>query len=192
MKKSLCALSAGFVLLFSQARAEDVNLKETADTTYGSSLAPYSLGIGGGVITALNDELKAKSDAFLKLSVIQSITFQEHWNLGLDLDWYLPGQNWGTNLNVDYAIGTQAFKPFVGVGGGFNYFDKAGDFGSNIGASGNAHFGLLLDVLDELQLRVRVPFLIVANKAGDRGLGLDVGLLFSSPLRTTKVKKLRY
>ena len=51
---------------------------------------------------------------------------------------------------------------------------------------------MLLDVLDELQVRVRVPFTWVANHDGDRIVGLDVGLLFSNPLRTKKVRKLNY
>ena len=95
-------------------------------------------------------------------------------------------------MTLDYLMATGAIKPFVGIGGGIRYFDKAGPFGDNIGASGTVHAGLILDVIDEMQLRIRVPYHVVANKAMDQGVGIDVGFLFSSPLRTTKVKKLKY
>ncbi|MDB5106650.1 MAG: hypothetical protein JWP91_4339 [Fibrobacteres bacterium] len=172
--------------------AEELNLNETADTVK-ASLSPLSFGIQGGVITPLNDELSDRSAAFMKLSLVTSINFQEHWVAGMDLDWLLPGQNYGLDLTVDYLLATGAFKPFIGAGGGFRYFDKRGsDFGNDIGAAGTVHAGMLLDVLDELQLRIRVPFHVVANTAGDRGVGIDAALLFSSPHRNTKVRKLRY
>lgn len=174
------------------ASAEDLNLSEKPDTI-SASLSPYSLGLGAGVISSLNDELSARSAAFMKLSIIQSIQVTDHLSMGLDLDWMLPGQSWGGEISLDYLMATGPIKPFVGVGGGFRYFDKYGsDFGNDLGASGTVHAGMLLDVLDELQLRVRVPFHLVANTAGDQGVGVDVGFLFSSPLRTTKVKKLKY
>jgi len=180
----------GAAVAATSARAEDLNLNEKPDTVQ-ASLAPYSLGLGAGVVSAVNDELSARSAAFLKLSVIQSVQFTDHVAAGLDLDWLLPGQNWGGDLTLDYLILTGAIKPFVGIGGGIRYFDK-GAFGDGIGASGTVHAGLILDVMDEMQLRIRVPFHVVANKDMDQGVGLDVGFLFSSPLRTTKVKKLKY
>lgn len=174
------------------AAAEDLNLSNKPDTIE-ASLSPYSLGLGAGVITALNDELSERSAAFMKLSIIQSIRFGEHLSMGLDLDWMLPGQSWGGELSLDYLMATGPIQPFVGIGGGFRYFDKYGSaFGDDLGASGTVHAGMLLDVMDELQLRVRVPFHVVGNTAGDQGVGVDVGFLFSSPLRTTKVRKLRY
>ncbi len=192
MKTRLLTLAFAFALAGGTVKAEELNLNEKPDTVT-VSLSPYSIGVGGGVISALNTELMDESPAFLKLSVIQSIHFAERWNMDLDMDWLLPGQNWGGELSLDYLLATGNFKPFIGAGGGFRYFDKAGsDFGHDIGASGTVHVGMILDVLDEMQLRIRVPFHIVANDAGDRGVGLDVGLLFSSPLRNTKVKKLKY
>jgi hypothetical protein len=173
------------------ARAEDLNLNEKPDTVQ-ASLSPYSLGLGAGVLSAVNDELSDRSAAFLKLAVIQSLQFTDHMAAGLDVEWWLPGQTWGGELTLDYLMATGAIKPFVGVGGGFRYVDKAGPFGDNVGAAGSVHAGLILDVMDELQLRVRVPYHVVANKTMDQGVGIDVGFLFSSPLRTTRVKKLKY
>ena len=192
MKTSMLTLAAFLAFAGPKAMAEELNLNEKPDTV-AASLSPYSFGLGGGVISSLNDELSDESPSFLKLSVTQSIQFQEHWVAGLDLDWMLPGQNWGGDLTLDYLLATGSFKPFIGAGGGFRYFDKQGSsFGNDIGASGTVHAGMLLDVLDELQLRIRVPFHVVANTAGDRGVGVDVAFLFSSPLRNTKVKKLKY
>jgi hypothetical protein len=173
------------------ARAEDLNLNEKPDTVL-ASLAPYSMGLGAGVISAVNDELSDRSAAFLKLSVIQSVQVSDHMAVGLDLDWMLPGQNWGGDLTIDYKMLTGAIKPFIGIGGGIRYFDKGRPFGEDLGASGSLHAGLLLDVMDELQLRIRVPYHVVANKTTDQGVGIDVGFLFPSPLRAPKVKKLKY
>jgi hypothetical protein len=194
MKNSIriLCLIVTMALMGQVAQAEDVDLSEKPETT-SVSLAPYSLGLGAGVITALNPELEKVSPAFMKMSIIQSITFQDRWNMGLDIDWLIPGQNWGGELTVDYLMAQGAFQPFIGAGGGFRYFDKKGtSFGQDIGASGTVHVGMLLDVLDELQLRIRVPFHLVGNEAGDRGIGLDVGFLFSNHHRTTKVRKLKY
>lgn len=192
MKTSMLTLAALLAFAGPKAMAEELNLNEKPDTVV-AFISPYSFGLGGGVISALNDELSDENPTFLKLSVVQSIQFQEHWVAGLDLDWMLPGQNWGGDLTLDYLLATGNFKPFIGAGGGFRFFDKQGSsFGNDIGASGTVHAGMLLDVLDELQLRIRVPFHVVANTAGDRGVGVDVAFLFSSPLRNTKVKKLKY
>jgi hypothetical protein len=192
MRTQLLSLVAAIALAGGTVKAEELNLNEKPDTVQ-VSLSPYSLGVGAGVLSALNTELMDQSPAFLKLSVIQSINFAERWNMGLDLDWMLPGQNWGGELSVDYLLATGSFKPFLGAGGGFRYFDKTGsDFGHDLGASGTVHVGMMLDVLDEMQLRIRVPFHLVANDVRDMGIGVDVGVLFSSPLRNTKVRKLKY
>lgn len=192
MKTQLLTLIAALSLGGQAVLAEDLNLNNKADTV-NVSLSPYSLGLGAGVITALNPELEDESPAFMKLSLIQSITFAERWNMGLDLDWMLPGQNWGGELSVDYLLTTGSFRPFIGAGGGMRYFEKSGSsFGDDIGVSGTIHAGMMLDVMDELQLRIRVPFHMVANTDGDRGVGLDIGFLFSSPHRNTQVRKLKY
>jgi hypothetical protein len=190
MNKRILLLLALAAVSGPHLRAEDLNLNERPDTQT-VSLSPYSLGVGGGAIAAVNDELMAVSEQFLKLSIIQSIIFQDRWSLNLDADWLLPGKNMGLDLSADYLLATGAFKPFLGVGGGVRYFDRP-TLGQGLGPSVTAHAGLLLDVLDEMQLRVRVPFHYVLNEDRDMGVGLDVGVLFSSPLRTTRVKKLRY
>ncbi|HKP94703.1 MAG TPA: hypothetical protein VJ385_03000 [Fibrobacteria bacterium] len=193
MKMRLLTLAAMMALAGRPVKAEDLNLNEKPDTVQ-APLSIYSFGLGAGVVSSINHELRDESPAFLKLSVLQSFIFADHWNIGLDMDWMLPGQNWGGDLSLDFLpLATGGIKPFVGAGGGFRYFDKHGsDFGHDVGASATVHAGVILDVLEELQMRIRVPYHVVANDAEDRSVGLDVGFLFSSPHRKTKVKKLIY
>jgi hypothetical protein len=174
------------------ARAENLNLNAQPETTT-VGLSPYALGLGVGVLMPVNEELMDRDPAFLKLSIAQSLRFHEHIELGMDLDWWLPGTNLGGSVNIDYVLGKGAFRPFIGAGVGLQYVDHPSyKFGDNFGAQGTAHVGMLFDVLDELQLRIRVPFHFVANLDMDRAAGLDIALLFSSPQRTTRVRKLKY
>lgn len=201
MKRQFPALPAFPVLLAAfclatalapRVSAEDVDTSSRPDTVR-VNLRPYSIGIGAGSFASINSELADESQAFLKLSLAQSIQFGDHLAMGVDVDWFAPGGNWGGDMTVSYLMGTASFKPFIGAGAGFHYFDKAGtDFGQGLGPSVTAHAGLMLDVLDELQMRIRVPFHFIANEAQDRLVGVDVAFLFGSPLRTKRVKKLIY
>jgi hypothetical protein len=192
MNKRIFLLLGLAVAAGPRVSAEDLDLSPSGKPDMQTvSLSPYSLGMGGGAIAALNDELMDISEQFLKVSVIQSIVFQRHWSLGMDANWYLPGKNMGMNMNLDYLFGTGAFRPFIGAGGGIQYFDRA-TLGEGLGPSTGVHAGLLIDILDELQLRIRVPFQIVSNEDRDMTVGLDGGFLFSSHLRKKKVRKLNY
>ena len=191
MSKRILSVLA-FVTLTGAARAEDINPNEKPDTVM-YNLSPYSIGLGTGAIFAVNTALSQESEAFLKLSLAQAILFGSHWQMGLDLDWNIPGQNWGGDLTVDYLLAKAPFRPFIGLGGGIRYFDKEGsDFGKNLGPSFTGHIGILFDVLDEMQMRLRLPYTVVANASRDVTAGLDVAILFSNPLRGKRVKKLVY
>lgn len=172
-------------------KAEDVDTSNHPDTAR-AYLSPYAIGVGAGAISAINGELAEESEVFLKVSLAQSVRLGPALSVGLDLDWFAPGSNFGGDLTLNYHLGTGAFQPFVGAGAGIRYFDTGEEFGEGLGPSGVVLAGLLFDVSDELQARVRVPFHFVANKHEDRGVGLDVALLFGSPLRAARVKKLRY
>lgn len=195
MKRPFLTIFAALTVvaaLAPSASAEDVDTSNHPDTVK-VGLAPYSIGFGAGAIAAVNSELAQESEAFLKLSLVQSIQFGDHMAMGVDIDWFAPGANWGGDLTVSYLMGNAAFKPFIGGGAGLHWFDKSGqDFGQGLGPSAVVHAGLMLDVLDELQMRIRVPFHFIANKDQDRGIGVDVAILFGSPLRTKRVKKLVY
>jgi hypothetical protein len=96
-------------------------------------------------------------------------------------------------MSVSYLFGNAAFRPFVGAGAGLRSLDYKGEkFGDGLGVEGLVHAGLYLDVLDNLQLRVRVPYRVIANSHKDQAAGLDISLLFSSGMRKTKVRKLTY
>ncbi len=172
-------------------QAENLDLTSHPDTvTVG--LSPYSLGFGIGALGAVNHDLSDRSNMFLKLAIAQTIRFQEHWDVGMDLEWWLPGINLGGTMNLDYIFGTGSFKPFVGLGVGMQYIDGYNRFGEGFGIEGTGHLGMYLDVLDNMQLRIRAPLQMVANKNFDHAAGLDIALLFSSPQRNTRVKKLKY
>lgn len=188
-------LSAAFALALaapSFVAAEDVNLSSRPETTT-VALSQYAIGPGVGVLGAVSGDLTDISEQFLSLTLAQSIRFRENWDLGLDLDWWAPGNNWGGAMSVSYLFGSAAFRPFVGAGAGLRSLDYDREpFGKGLGVEGLVQAGLFLDVLDNLQMRVRVPYRFIANSHRDQAAGLDVSLLFSSPLRKTRVRKLTY
>lgn len=189
---SLFAAFSLSALLITPASAEDVDTSSHADTVV-VPLSPYTMGFGGGAFAAVNGELANESEAFLKMSLVQSIQFGNHLAMGLDINWFAPGANWGGDMTVNYLMGNASFRPFIGAGAGFHYFDKKGqDFGQGLGPSGVVHVGLMLDVLDELSMRIRVPFYLIANKDQDRMVGMDVAFLLGKPPYSKRVKKLVY
>jgi hypothetical protein len=188
------ALAPVFALLLAvgAARAEDVNLTARPETTE-VALSRYAIGPGIGVLGAVAGDMSDISPQFLSLSLAQSIRYRENWDLGLDVDYWAPRNNWGGTMSISYLFGNAAFRPFVGAGAGLRSLDYKGEkFGDGLGVEGLVHAGIYLDVLDNLQLRVRVPYRVIANTHGDQAAGLDVSLLFSSGMRTTKVRKLTY
>jgi hypothetical protein len=173
-------------------RAEDVNLNSRPETTE-VALSRYSVGPAIGVLGAVSGDMSEISQQFLSLSLAQSIRFRENWDMGLDVDYWAPRNNWGGTMSVSYLFGNAAFRPFVGAGAGLRSLDYKGEpFGDGLGVEGLVHAGIYLDVLDNLQLRVRVPYRVIANTHHDQAAGLDVSLLFSSGMRKTKVRKLTY
>jgi hypothetical protein len=173
------------------AQAEDVNLNSRPETTT-VALSRYALGPGIGVVGSVSGDMTEISEQFLSLSLSQSIRFRDNWDMALDLEYWAPGSNWGGTMAVSYLIGNAAFRPFIGAGVGLRTLDYDEPFGKGLGAEGLVHAGMYLDVLDNLQMRVRVPYRFIANSHRDQAAGLDVALLFSSSMRKTKVRKLEY
>ena len=188
----LAPIALAALALAAPARAEDVNLNTRPETT-SVSLARYAVGPGLGGVGAVDGDLTRISEQFLSLSFSNSIRFREHWDLGIDVAWWAPGSNFGGNMAISYLIGNAAVRPFLGAGVGLRSLDYEGEpMGKGLGAEGLVHAGIFLDVLDNLQLRMRVPYRFIANSHRDQTAGLDVSLLFSSPLRKTTVRKLNY
>lgn len=177
-------------LLAFAPQAEELNLNEKADTTT-VTVSPFSFGGTVGGLVALNEDLRNENETFLKLGVATSAVFAQHFAMGLEYVFLLPGSQ-GGSLTLDYLFGDGAFRPFVGANLGLHYIDAGLPFGESFGISGGAQVGIIFDILDELQLRVRAPFTVVGNQNGDQFAGVDFSLLFSSPHRKTKVKKLSY
>src|SRR5687767_14511224 len=100
MKRFSFALPRTFATLLalalagaSAARAEDVDTGSHPDTVR-VGLTPYSIGLGAGAFSSVNSELGSASEAFFKLTLVQTLQFGDHLLMGLDADWFAPGGNW--------------------------------------------------------------------------------------------------
>jgi hypothetical protein len=173
------------------AYSEELNLHEAADTA-SMIVDPMSFGVIVGGLTALNDDLRNESESFLELGLEANVLFADQFNMGAYFNWLLPGKSKGGGLSLDYLLGQGPFRPFVGAGIGIQYMDEGKPFGDAFGIAGNGHIGILFDVMDEMQLKLRVPLILVGNQNYDQLVGVDFSLLFSGPHRHTKVKKLTY
>ncbi len=188
--KTLFFISSVALLAMSMTWADEVIIKENPEPPQKVSLNPYSLGFGIGNIVALNKHWQNKDEQLLKLSIIQSIEVNDKAIVNMDINWFIPGSGWGGDLSADYLLAGGSFRPFLGAGVGLQYVDKKNGLGNGFGAAGTVHAGLLIDLMDELQVRVRVPYHFIANKDRDMGVGLDIGFLFSTSQRKMKVEKL--
>lgn len=157
---------------------------------YTSPLTTYGWGLGVGGVAAINDELRDKSENFLRVSFVNSVFFKDRVSIFFDASWYAPGVNFGGDVGVDYFLSKSDFRPFLGIGVGAAYFDKTDDFGDNIGPSATAHLGFLFDINESVQLRFRMPFTYILNETRDQFGGLEVSVLISDKFK--RVKKLEY
>jgi hypothetical protein len=172
--------------------AEDVNINSRPDTV-ALRLGAYSVGPSAGVVSALTDPLLSQDPQLLSLSLAQVIRFGTSWDLNIDLDVWVPGGHWGGGVSAAYVFGSGPFQPFLGAGGGMRAVDYDGkSFGRGLGTEGVAYAGLYLDVLDHLQMRMRMPWRFIANSHNEQVVGIDIAMLFSSPHRRTSVRRLVY
>lgn len=169
-------------LLFTMATAG-----VTEEGVKTSPLSIYSGGVGVGAFYSINDSLRDLSRQFLKLSFINDFYFRDDVHLFIDADWLAPGKNFGADFGFDYFLAQGDFRPFMGMGIGARYFDKKGyEFGENFGVSGTVHLGFLLALTDQVQLRFRAPYHVVATSTVDNGVAFDVGILFSGKYKNVK------
>ena len=75
-----------------RVHAEDVNLNSHPETTT-VALSRYSIGPGLGVVGATSGDMADISKQLLSLSLVQSIRFQENWDLGIDAEFWTPRDN---------------------------------------------------------------------------------------------------
>jgi hypothetical protein len=156
-----------------------------------SPLSVYSGGISAGAVKSFTDDLNDVSSAFLKVSFLNLVYLNENINLFFDFDWFIPGNNFGSDFGVNFLFSTSKFIPLMGIGAGAHYFHREkGGFGDNIGLSGKIHIGFLLDVTETVAVSCRIPCHITGNANIDGCIGFEAGLIFSS--RYKKVKKLNY
>ncbi len=175
-------LSLGMILLLAPTiRAQTID-------TIPLSRASFGIGLSGH--SAISDDLKLESDAFFGLSVLNSIYLNDHVNLSLEAEWLMPGSNFGAAMGSDVFFNSSGFRPFLGASVGFFHFDKTNDFGENFGPMLKGRIGFVLDALDEMQIRLSLPYRIVFNQGQDQSAGVEIGLLFSGPHRNTKIKRI--
>ncbi|HEX2612297.1 MAG TPA: hypothetical protein VHO02_01735 [Fibrobacteria bacterium] len=107
--------------------------------------------------------------------------FRNGMALGLDVVWGVP-HVFGGDLNVFYLMGRGDFSTFVGGGTGFHAL--RGDDGSgssdkrNAGPALNAQAGVLLFRTYRVNVLARAEYLEVFTTDRERGLAVDVGLVF--------------
>jgi hypothetical protein len=189
MKKILAALTVvyGAVSIFA------VDPSEKGIRT--SPLTIYSGGIAAGGLISVNDQLaKDLSNRLLKVTFSNNVYFRNNLSFFLDADWIVSGrslQNYGADAGFDFLFSDSDFRPFIGMGVGAHYFDHPDQkFGRNIGTSATMHLGISMNVSDNFEFRIRVPYHIVLNDTKDNAAGIEIGFLFSN--RFKKVKKLNY
>lgn len=189
MKKILTALTA----IYSAVSIFAGDPSEKGVRT--SPLTIYSGGVAAAGLVSVNDQLHNDlSSRLLKLTLTNSVYFRNNLSFFLDADWFAAAgklQNYGADAGFDFLFSDSDFRPFIGMGVGAHYFDhKKQDFGQNIGPSATMHIGISINVTDNFEFRIRVPYLIVLNDTRDNAAGIEVGFLFSD--RFKKVKKLNY
>jgi len=155
-----------------------------------SPLHIYSGGVGAGAFFAINTELQNENEQILKISQTNLLNIKNNIALFIDVDTYFPKFSWGANLGFDFLMGSSDFRPLLGIGAGFNRFKKGRPFGKEIGASGTAHIGFMLGLIESMKIRMRIPYTFVTNDPRDQIVGLDISFLWSS--RFSHIKKLNY
>ena len=160
-----------------------------SDSTRTSPLNIYSGGIGVGAVKTLNEKLSKEHSSFLKVSFLNRIFFTDNLNLICDINWFIPGQNFGGDFGIHYNFTTSRFKPFFGIGAGTHYIERSNQsFGENIGLSGTIHGGFLLEVSETFHVELMVPYHLVGNKEIDHAVGFQIGFIFLD--KYSKVRKL--
>jgi hypothetical protein len=152
-----------------------------------SALSTYSGGFGVGAFKAIDNQLQIENKQFLKLAFENTIYFRKYVGAFLDADAFLPGTNFDANVGFDFIASSSDFRPFAGVGVGIGYFGKSGtSFNNNFGPSATAHVGVAVDLSRSVEMRLRIPYQFVGNKASDKVAGLEVGFLFSDKFKNTR------
>ncbi len=158
------------------------SLMANPKTAY-NPLSVYRGGVLFGSVYSLNPELRDYSEQFLKLNFDNRISVSPQVDVVADVNWHLPGNNFGFDLGADFYLFQGSFKPFMGFGVGAQYFDKYQDFGENIGALVTARLGMFMEIGDRLSVLIQVPYSITTNVDRDNSVGLQIGFVFSDGLR---------
>ena len=150
----------------------------------------FSAGAGLTGHKALSSELDSAQSTLLGISLISSVWLSEQANLSLEAGWLVPGSGWTAAMGVDWKPLSQGFSPLIGFQAGLAHLEVGSKFSDNFGPMAGARAGFILDAMDVMQIRVTLPYRVVFNERMDQTLGLELGLLFSSPHRNTRIKRI--
>lgn len=184
-------MSNKIIIIITLLCLQMVNAGVSEKDIHRSPVNIYSGGITIGAFKSLSEELDDESSQYVKVSFNNLIYFRKQLHLFFDIDWFGLGNNYGGDFGFTYFFTNTDFRPYGGFGVGAHYFHRKGeDFGDNFGPSAKLQFGFLFDVAETFQIKMQVPYHIVANEYIDQGIGVEVGFMFSG--RNRSVKKLNY
>lgn len=178
------------------ASLDNVTEYEQKDNQLKRRRSSYSMGLAVGYLFPSGSSFNyLRSDATNSAypysetgyDLIPRLTWMNLWEfrndmaLGLDVAWGVP-HVFGGDLNVFYLMGRGDFTTFLGGGTGFHALrgdrDPASSGRRNAGPALNAQAGALLFRTYRINVLTRVEYLEVFTSDRERGLAVDVGLVF--------------
>ncbi len=183
-------IAAGLMVTFLSIGVQHAEAQQVSPLGKESPLAIYSLGLGAGALSRMNEDVAFGDEQLAKLSFIQSVYVSDFVDFFIDADWLPVTTGFGGLVGFEFMPSRAQFRPLLSVGLGAYHLDVDGPLERGFGATGMVAGGFALDLSEEVQVRIRVPFYITTNSVEDRLAGVDIGFLFSSPLRATRVQKL--
>jgi hypothetical protein len=178
------------------ASIDNVTEYEEKDNQVRRRRSTFSMGLAAGYLFPSGESFNyLREDANNSSSnysltgydLIPRFTWMNMWEfrndmaLGLDVAWGAP-HVFGGDLNVFYLMGRGDFTAFLGGGTGFHAMkgddDPASSGKRNAGPALNAQAGVLLFRTYRTNVMVRAEFLQTYTTDRDRGLAIDVGLVF--------------
>ncbi len=153
-------------------------------------LSRYSLGMGLGVMGALNNSWQEDRPSF-SFSLFQSIYLDKNLDLFFHTHWIGPGKNVGALCGLDFMGNRTNWSPFAGAGFGMHWLSKEGyTVSEELKPSLALHAGFEKTISPRVNLRLQIPWTITFNDTRDNIIGLEA--LFVIGGRFKHVKALRY
>jgi hypothetical protein len=164
------------------ARSEQTPMQEES-----VPLSTHSWGAGVTGMLFFFDKEKA-SVFFPGLSFVNSWYSNGSIDLFLNFHWNFPGINALCLFGFDYYFMKRRLPFYFGLGAGPHYLERAGnDAKARPGLSLSPHFGLMIDLNRQTQLRMQVPYTVSGGMKIASSIGLELQCIFYGPYRDVKV-----